>query len=144
VVKLPLKYTNTHLKKGDITEEGKYEVHFSGPSVSRTDVDLKDAGVPKLVAPWSCSYKKVFHTVNPTGIFNCWMPCPEEEFDAYKKIWNLKVVRLMCERYKKTCGFTPAVEYGLIPDFRGMTDQDTYELLSLSEDQVSLVEELVK
>jgi hypothetical protein len=144
VVKLPLKYTNTHLKKGDITEEGKYEVHFSGPSVSRTDVDLKDAGVPKLVAPWSCSYKKVFHTVNPTGIFNCWMPCPEEEFDAYKKIWNLKVVRLMCERYKKTCGFTPAVEYGLIPDFRGMTDRDTYDLLGLTKDQVNLVEDLVK
>jgi hypothetical protein len=144
VAKLPLKYTNTHLKKGDITEEGKYEVHFSGPSVSRTDVELKDFGVPKLVAPWSCSYKKVFHTVNPTGIFNCWMPCPEEEFDSYKEIWTLKVVRLMCERYKKTCGFTPAVEYGLIPDFRGMRDEDTYKLLGLTKDQVNLVEGLVK
>lgn len=144
IEKLPLKYTNRHLQKGQLTEEGEYEVHFSGPSVKRTNVDLESAGIPKLVAPWSCSYKKVFHTVNPTGIFNCWMPCSEDEFESYRKIWDLKVVRLLCEKYKKTCGFTPAVEYGLIPNFRGFTDADVYAKLELSAEQISLVEELVK
>ena len=50
----------------------------------------------------------------------------------------------MCERYKKTCGFTPAIEYGLIPDFRFMTDEDTYNTLSLTSEEVNLVETLVK
>lgn len=144
IVKLPLKYTNTHLQKGDLSEEGAYEVHFSGPKVQRTNVKVESDNVPKLVAPWSCSYKKVFHTTNPTGIFNCWFECSEEDFNSYKAIWNLKIVRLMCERYKKTCGFTPAIEYGLIPDFRFMTDEDTYNTLSLTSDEVHLVETLVK
>jgi hypothetical protein len=144
IVKLPLKYTNTHLQKGDLSEEGVYEVHFSGPKVQRTNVKVESDNVPKLVAPWSCSYKKVFHTTNPTGIFNCWFECSEEDFNSYKAIWNLKIVRLMCERYKKTCGFTPAVEYGLIPDFRFMTDEDTYNTLSLTSEEVHLVETLVK
>jgi hypothetical protein len=144
VEKLPLVYTNRHLQKSQLVKDGQYEVHFSGPSVKLTNVELTDVGVPKLVAPWSCSYKKVFHTANPTGIFNCWMPCSEEEFETYRKIWDLKVVRLLCEKYKKTCGFTPAVEYGLIPNFRGFTDADVYAKLELTVEQISLVERLVK
>jgi hypothetical protein len=144
IPKLPLVMGNKQLKKPQLKDDGKYEVHFSGPKVRRTDTELNDAGVPKFVAPWSCSYKSVFFTDKPVGIFNCWFPCTSEEFDDYKQIWGLKIVRLLCEKYKKTCGFTPAVEYGLIPDFRGLSDQDVYTMVGLTEDEIALVESLVK
>jgi len=144
IPKLPLVYTNRSLKKDELVDDGEIEVHFSGSKVKRTNVRLEGGGVPKFVAPWSCAYKSVFHTTLPTGIFNCWFECPEEEFESYKHIWSLKIVRLLCEQYKKTCGFTPAVEYGLIPDFRFMTDEETYVKLGLTTEQIELVELMVR
>jgi SAM-dependent methyltransferase len=144
IPKLPLVYTNRSLKKDELVDDGEFEVHFSGSKVKRTNVRLEGGGVPKFVAPWSCAYKAVFHTTLPTGIFNCWFECPEEEFESYKPIWSLKIVRLLCEQYKKTCGFTPAVEYGLIPDFRFMTDEETYVKLGLTTEQIELVESMVR
>ena len=143
VQKLPLRNSNTHVVRDDLVPDGKFEFLNSGSKVKFTDVEgLEGVGVPKFVAPWSCSYKSVFHTTLPTGVFNMWMPCEEEDFEELAAIWRLKVVRVLCERYKKTAGYTPAVAGAVIPDLRGMDDADAYSHLNLSLEEIALIESL--
>ena len=143
ITKLPLRNTNTHVVKADIVPDGRYEFLNSGSKVKRTNVEnLEGVGVPKFVAPWSCSYKSVFHTTLPTGVFNMWMECEKDDFEAIAAIWRLKVVRVFCERYKKTAGYTPAVASSQIPDFRGLNDAEAYQTLNLTEAEIALIESL--
>ena len=135
--RLPLTRAANHLAAKDCVG-GDNPIYVSGNKMLFTDKPLEDAGVPKLVAPWSSSPWKRFHTTEAVGMFNCWMPCSEEEFQTLTKIWDLKVVRFFLSTWAKTAGFTPGIER--MPDLRGMTDSQAYKALGLTKEEIATVE----
>tara|TARA_R110002012_G_scaffold286204_1_gene477599 strand:- start:1790 stop:2944 length:1155 start_codon:yes stop_codon:yes gene_type:complete len=140
ITKLPLKTSNQHVTKDDIVDEGGTNFLYSGSKVKQVIADNIDAaGIPKFIAPWSSSWRGVFHTTLPTSQLNAWFECSEEDFESYAHIWKLNIVKVMCDKYRKTCGFTPAVINKEIPDFRGMTNEDTYKVLGLTSEEIALV-----
>ena len=118
---------------------GPTPIYVSGQKLLHTDLELSDVGAPKLVAPWSCSPYKRFHTTEAVGMFNFCMPCSVDEFAVLTPIWDLKVVRLFLSTWQKTAGFTPGVHR--MPDLRGMDDAEAYEALGLTADEIAFVEE---
>jgi len=134
---LPIKESN-HISAKQCVG-GSTPIYVSGTKLLHTDLQVNDAGMAKLVAPFSSSPWKRFHTTEAVGMFNPMMPCTEEEFSVLTKIWDLKVVRFFLMTWSKTAGFTPGVFS--IPDLRGMNDEEAYGALGLTEDEIALVED---
>lgn len=141
IKKIQWRWSNKHATKETFVETGGHEFQRSGPKVIHTSVaDLEGCGILKFVAPRSCSWKKAFATTLPVGTFNGWVPCNEEEVEQYLEFWKSKLVRFLCENYRKTCGFNAAVESSAIPDFRGMTDKEMFTKLNLTNKEIALIE----
>lgn len=127
-------------------EGGANVVLYSGKKEKLTNCkNLEGSGVDKIVIPVSCSYKKRFFTNLPTGDLNFWFPCgSEEEYGILDNLFNLKVVRFLCENYRKSSGFTSAVIMNKIPDLRGMDDQGSYKALGLTQEEIQIIEKGIK
>ena len=140
-VKVKMEASNVGVRRGDTDPKaGKNELHFSGPKTVFTDCDLALEGVPKFVAPFSCTYSKTFFTKKPVGMLNLFVRCEtDEDFEDLSNLWKLPVVKFFCETYNKTAGFTPAVKNSLIPDLRGMTVEQSHAALGLTEEEVGFL-----
>lgn len=138
--KLDMKMGNPHISKNLCKEESGVAIRFSGSKRRFTHCEVNDGGIPKFVAPFSCSAYSRFFTTDSVGMLNMWMPASEVEAEKLSAIWDLKVVRFFIDTYQKTAGFTPAVKNNLIPDFREFNDQQAFEALNLSQEEINVVE----
>lgn len=138
---LPLILSNSHVTRADCGDQEGTPIRFSGSKVSYTSKPIDGVGVPKFVAPFSCSFKSRFFTTDAVGMLNMSMPCSEEEAEEISRTWDLKIMRFFMATYRKTAGFTPAVKNSLIPDLRGLTDEQAYQALNLTKAEIKLVED---
>lgn len=139
--RLPLTLSNGHVARADCRDQNGTPIRFSGNKVSYTSKPIDGAGISKFVAPFSCSFKSRFFTTDAVGMLNMSMPCSEEEAEEISRTWDLKIMRFFMATYRKTAGFTPAVKNSLIPDLRGLTDEQAYKALNLTEAEIKLVED---
>jgi hypothetical protein len=137
---LNMRMGNPQISSDLCKEESGTTIRFSGQKQRFTHCEVDDANTPKFVAPFSCSAYSRFFTTDSVGMLNMWMPASEAEAAELSSIWDLKVVRFFIDTYQKTAGFTPAVKNNLIPDLRGMNDQQAFEALSLSKEEIDIIE----
>jgi len=138
---LKLVMGDSKVTSDECREDSGTVIHFSGPKIRYTSKNIDNSGVPKFVAPFSCSPYSRFFTTEAVGMLNMWMPCKESEFDTLSTIWDLKVVKFFINTFQKTSGFSSAVKRSFIPDFRGLNDHQAYEALGLTNDEIKMVED---
>ena len=141
-------YTSIEFKSfnGDITrnqvcDAGDHLIYFSGNKPMYTNSHVDGAGVGKFVAPFSASPHNVFWTTEATGMLNQTIICDEATAEEYKAMWKLNVVKFFINTYRKTSGFTPAIRNGLIPDLRGYDNQQSYDVLDLTDEEIAYIED---
>jgi hypothetical protein len=137
---LNMRMGNPQITSDSCKEESGIPIKFSGSKTRFTLHEVDDVGVAKFVAPFSCSPYSRFFTTDSVGMLNMWMSASESEAEELSAIWNLKAVRFFIDTYQKTAGFTPAVKNNLIPDFRGLNDQQVFDALGLTEEEIKIVE----
>ena len=123
-------------------EEGEHEVFWSGRNKTKFSSKLPDnSGRLKLVASFSASYRKWFVTDKPCSGFNkFWFVDSHEEGVELGETFSQPVLQFFLDTWRKTSGFTPAIKCkDMIPDLRGMTDQEINDLFDLTEEEVELI-----
>lgn len=135
--RIPLKMGQA-IGKEDHIPDGKYEIYHSSKKIKRTNIVPTTGDVLKFIVPFSSTYKNggIFTSNGYVGMFNCWCPITsEEEGERLTKIFDLKIIQLFIDNYKKTAGYTPAIKNGEVPD---ITDYDNLS------DQFGFTEEEVE
>lgn len=125
------------------TPQGGSEIHWSGPKIGYVKQNLSKHYHPKYVFPFSCSYKRHFWTDKPIGLFNHYVHCKEEDKHIWQDLMSLNVIHFFCKHWNKTSGFTPAIKNNMIPNFIGMTNEQTYKELNLSKEEIREIEKYV-
>lgn len=146
--RLPLESQNGHVKRSE-TRGGLYEIHYSGPSISKTSKDLEGNGIKKIVFPFSSSYHKIFYTTKPVGMLNLFMPVnSEEEYEQIKNYALHPLLRYVAKFYRKTSGFTPFVKNNQIPDLRfkkNWTSDEIYQHFGVtSKEEIEEINKEIK
>jgi hypothetical protein len=116
--RIPLKMGQAIAKKDHIPD-GKYEIYHSSKKVKRTNIVPTTGDVLKFIVPFSSTYKNggIFTSNGYVGMLNCWCPITsEEEGDRLSKIFEIKIIQLLIDNYKKNTGFTAAIKNGEVPD----------------------------
>lgn len=126
------------------TPQGGSEIHWSGPKIGYVKQNLSNEYFPKYVFPFSCSYKNHFWTDKPVGMFNHYVHCRKEDKHIWEDLMQLNVINYFCKHWNKTAGFTPAIRRSMLPNFIGMTNEETYKKLNLTEEEISDIEKIVK
>ena len=138
----PIKFKayNGDITRNQVSDAGGNLIYFSGNKPMYTNSHVEGVGVGKFVAPFSASPHNVFWTTEATGMLNQTIVCDEATADEYKTMWKLNVIKFFINTYRKTSGFTPAVRNGLIPDLRGYDNQQSYEILGLTDEEIAYIE----
>ena len=124
------------------TPQGGSEIHWSGPKIGYVKKDLSKEYYPKYVFPFSCSYKKHFWTDKPIGMLNHYIPCRVEDKHIWEDLMQLNVINYFCKHWNKTAGFTPVIKNSMLPNFVGMNNKQTYNLLKLTQQEIDEIENL--
>ena len=131
---------NGNITSADCKEDSGNLIYFSGSKPRYTNKEVEGVGIGKFVAPFSCSTYSRFYTTEAVGMLNLWMPATEEEAEVISAVWDLKVVRFFLDTFQKTAGFCNAVKKNVVPDLRGMDDEQAYAALKLTKEEVAVVE----
>jgi len=138
--RIPLKI-GQEIATEDYVPDGKYEIYHSANKPKRTNV-LPDTGdVLKFVVPFSSTYKSRFITNGYVGMLNVWCPIPnKEEGERLSKIFDIPLIQMYVESYKKTVGFTAAIKNGEVPE---ITDYNNLpEQFGLIEEEVDYLKRI--
>lgn len=122
--------------------ENGYTVFWSGRNKKKTVKELPDnVGKLKVVASYSASYRGWFITSEAVAGWNrMWMVDSVEEGLELGSTFSQPVLQFFMDTWRKTAGYTPAIRHkSMIPDLRGMTNNQINELFELTPDEISYI-----
>ncbi len=133
---------NGHFDSPLDIEDGDIPVYWSGPNKIRNiNKKLSNDGQFKVVVSYSASPQKWFVTSSAASGWNKLYPVDSiEEGLAIGSTLSHPVIRFFMDNWRKTAGFTPAIrQKDMMPDIRGMSDDEINCLFELTPEEVSMV-----
>lgn len=123
-------------------EDGDIPVYWSGPNkIRKINQKLSNDGQLKVVVSYSASPQKWFVTSSAVSGWNKLYPVASiEEGLEIGSTLSHPVIRFFMDHWRKTAGFTPAIrQKDMMPDIRGMTDDEINALFELTAEEIAMV-----
>jgi hypothetical protein len=125
-----------------VDEEGTHTVYTSGRNKSyKTNSLPPTSGQWKFVVSGSATYKQWFVTQSAVTGTNQYVLVdnPEEGCEIGETLMH-PVLRFYLDTWKKTAGYTPAIKNkGCVPDTRGLTYEEVFDVFNLTEEDKKLI-----
>lgn len=127
--------------------QGAHKIYHSGRSKYYfSDEKMENEGKWKVVFSFSATYKQWFVTKDSVAGSNYYVEVesPEEGLEIGHTLLN-PVMMFYIDNWRRTSGFTPAIaNKDTLPDIRGLSDQEIYELFELTVEDVDYITNSVK
>jgi hypothetical protein len=139
---LPTLRTNLATPDLPVSDTGLYKTYVSGRNkFYMADSPTPDNGEWKTVFSYSATYKQWYVTQdNVCGSHRLVLVETPEEGVKVGEMLMRPLMRFYLDTWRKTAGYTPAIKNrDCLPDLRGMTDNEVYTKLSLTQDEVQII-----